>query len=302
MHRHFVDAALLRGGQIHRTAPTREGVSVSARFALSLSGWFVLVAVGLVASDSGMAAAADGPVCSAPSGFACGDADRDGSVTSTDALLALQAGVGAIYCDRCLCNTSGGNGVTATDALIILSRAVGGEGGLNCEECSASVCADGTRTAFRGTPLGTTVTLADFCLLLWVDPNNVEQYVTVTITKALDTWIEPVPDVAVSIRNRGCDCGFLHADAGVDAAATTTTTAGGVTTTTLGFCNCMVTIQAESAVPLALVEAYIDLYDGDCGEFVGSGTVLVDCGVEEECDDGNQVSGDGCSAECRLEP
>jgi len=223
-------------------------------------------------------------------------------VTSTDALLALQAGVGVLYCDDCLCDASGGNAVTATDALMVLQAAVGVDLSFDCATCEASVCGDSVRTPFRGAPLGTTIDVADWCLLLDADPNDLERDITVTITKALDTWLMPVAGVTTSIRNRGCDCGFLRAEHHANGQATTTPALGSVTTSTLGFCNCMVGVRAESPVPLALVEAYIDLYDGDCGDFVGAGTVLVDGGVEEECDDGNLTPGDGCSAECRLEP
>ena len=278
-------------------------MSMSARFSRLCGRLLVSVAVaGLVVAGTGGAHASDGPICAAVTALECGDPNHDGSVTSTDALLALNASVDALYCDGCLCDASGGSTVTATDALVLLQAATGGEVTLQCAACEASVCGDSTRTPFRGAPLTGTITLADFCLLLWVDPNNVEDYVTVTITKALDTWLEPVNDVTTSIRNRGCDCGFLRGDAPRDALAATTTTQGGVTTTSLGFCNCMVDVEAEAPVPLAVVEAFIDLYDGDCGDFVGSGTVLIDGGVEEECDDGNVVPGDGCSAQCRLEP
>lgn len=256
---------------------------------------------GLIVFAADLTPASDAPVCAALSTFTCGDANGDGSVTSTDALLALQAGIDALYCDDCLCDASGAGSVTATDALMLLQGAVGGEIPLTCETCDASVCGDSTRTPFRGAPLANPVTLADSCLLLWVDPNNVEDYVTTTITKALDTWLQPVAGVTVSVVNRGCDCGFLRGDAPRDSLGATTTTQGGVTTTSLGFCNCMVRVRAQSPVPLAVVEAYIDLYDGDCGDFVGSGTVVVDGGVEEECDDGNLDPGDGCSPECRLE-
>jgi cysteine-rich repeat protein len=261
-----------------------------------------VIAAVLVLLVERVAPASDAPICAALGALACGDADNDGTVTSTDALLALNASVGVLYCDGCLCDASGGSSVTATDALIVLQAATGGAVPLDCAVCEVSVCGDFIRTVFRGAPITGTITLAGFCLLLDVDPHDLDTYVTVTITKALDTWLEPVDGVTASIRSRGCDCGFLRADAPREGAMLTTTTQDGVTTTSLGFCNCMVDVEAEAPVPLALVEAFIDLYDGDCGDFVGSGTVLVDGGVEEECDDGNLTSGDGCSPECRIEP
>jgi len=261
-----------------------------------------VAAAGLVLTDAAVAPATGGPICAAIGTLACGDADADGTVTSTDALLALQAGVGVVYCDDCLCDASGSNAVTATDALMLLQAAVGGEVTFDCAACEASVCGDSVRTPFRGAPLGTTVDVADWCLLLDADPNNLERDITVTIKKALDTWLMPAAGVTTSIRNRGCDCGFLRDESRAEGMATTTPALGSVTTSTLGFCNCMVGVRAHSPAPLALVEVFIDLYDGDCGDFVGSGTVTVDGGVEEECDDGNLASGDGCSEECRLEP
>jgi len=278
-------------------------MAMNDRFAYRASRLILsVVAAGLVSLHARTVPASDGPICAALGALACGDADNDGTVTSTDALLALNASVGALYCDGCLCDASGGSSVTATDALIVLQAATGGAVPLDCAACVASVCGDFIRTAFRGAPITGTITLAEFCLLLDVDPNDLEAYVTVTITKALDTWLDPVNGVTASIRSRGCDCGFLRGDTSREGEAVTTTMQGGVTTTSLGFCNCMVDVEAEAPAPLALVEAFIDLYDGDCGDFVGSGTVVVDGGVEEECDDGNVTPGDGCSAECRIEP
>ncbi|TFH24345.1 MAG: hypothetical protein E4H03_03835 [Myxococcales bacterium] len=88
------------------------------------------------------------------------------------------------------------------------------------------------------------------------------------------------------IGRSSCDCGF------VDLA---------LTTTTIGECNCIVALVAHSASELLLVEVFVTLDDGDCNVFVGSGTLTVDAGIDEECDDGNVVDGDGCSATCRIE-
>jgi cysteine-rich repeat protein len=267
------------------------------RLSLSLSTLVMFTVLAAVVPESGA------PALAALSPLSCGDADRDGAVTSTDALLALQAGIGVVYCDDCLCDASGGSGVTATDALMLLQSSVGGQALLECTACEASVCGDSTRTPFRGALLGTTVDVTDWCLLLGADPNNIERDITVTITKALDTWLTPVDGVTASIRDRGCDCfDYLREEPRAERRETTTPAPGSVTTTTLQFCNCMAGVAVESPVPLALVETYIRLADGDCGDFVGEGTISVDGGVEEECDDGNLVAGDGCSPECRLEP
>jgi hypothetical protein len=55
----------------------------------------------------------------------CGDANRDGSITATDALTALRSAVGSGNCLESLCDPDSTGTVTATDALIILKRAVG---------------------------------------------------------------------------------------------------------------------------------------------------------------------------------
>ena len=67
--------------------------------------------------------------------FTCGDADVDGSVTATDALFALQAGVGAAECVECRCDVNAAGGVSATDALLILRAAVGEPVTLTCPPC-----------------------------------------------------------------------------------------------------------------------------------------------------------------------
>ena len=55
----------------------------------------------------------------------CGDADRNGTRAATDALIALQTGVGAGTCLPSLCDPSGDGNVTATDALIMLQGGTG---------------------------------------------------------------------------------------------------------------------------------------------------------------------------------
>lgn len=65
----------------------------------------------------------------------CGDANADGAVSATDALFALQAGVGAAECAACRCDVNGTGGVTATDALLILATAVGQTIALTCPPC-----------------------------------------------------------------------------------------------------------------------------------------------------------------------
>lgn len=65
----------------------------------------------------------------------CGDADTDGKVSATDALLALRASVGAADCAECRCDVNTAGGVSATDALLILRVAVGQPVSLACPPC-----------------------------------------------------------------------------------------------------------------------------------------------------------------------
>jgi len=58
----------------------------------------------------------------------CGDADANGRITAVDALAALRASVGLETCALNRCDTDGSLGVTATDALRILSAAVEASG------------------------------------------------------------------------------------------------------------------------------------------------------------------------------
>jgi hypothetical protein len=55
---------------------------------------------------------------------ACGDANRDGLLTATDALIALATAVDAATCPLLVCDTDDSGDVTASDALRILQRAV----------------------------------------------------------------------------------------------------------------------------------------------------------------------------------
>jgi len=65
----------------------------------------------------------------------CGDADIDGTIAATDALVALQAGVGAAECAECRCDVNSAGGISATDALVILRAAVGQPVTLACPPC-----------------------------------------------------------------------------------------------------------------------------------------------------------------------
>ncbi len=73
-----------------------------------------------------------GPPDVCASAVVCGDASGDGSVTATDALIALNAAVGLSSCALNLCDANGDNLVTAVDALMILKFAVGSVTELAC--------------------------------------------------------------------------------------------------------------------------------------------------------------------------
>jgi len=66
----------------------------------------------------------------------CGDADGNGIVSATDALIALNTAVGAADCDPCLCDVDSNGAVTATDSLAILNAGIGLDVTLTCPTCS----------------------------------------------------------------------------------------------------------------------------------------------------------------------
>ncbi len=67
--------------------------------------------------------------------FICGDADGSGTVSSSDALLTLNAAVGLAACNPCVCDVDGSGSVTASDSSIILNAVVGLPVQLNCPAC-----------------------------------------------------------------------------------------------------------------------------------------------------------------------
>lgn len=62
----------------------------------------------------------------------CGDANDDGMVTASDALIALKTAVGQLQCLPCICDLNATLTITATDALEILRFAVGSLCSLSC--------------------------------------------------------------------------------------------------------------------------------------------------------------------------
>lgn len=78
-----------------------------------------------------------GQFCSAScTMLACGDPNDSGGVTATDALFVLSTAVSLASCDLCVCNVDDNGGVTATDALRTLQAAVGANVSLTCSVCT----------------------------------------------------------------------------------------------------------------------------------------------------------------------
>lgn len=73
-------------------------------------------------------------IASAPEAMP-GDANGDGAITASDALIALNAAIAAAVCELCICDLNGDGSVTATDALILLNLAVGLPVNINPPPC-----------------------------------------------------------------------------------------------------------------------------------------------------------------------
>jgi len=65
----------------------------------------------------------------------CGDADSSGVLTSSDALIALNAAVGLAVCESCVCDVNASGAVTASDAQALLAAAVSLPVELVCPAC-----------------------------------------------------------------------------------------------------------------------------------------------------------------------
>jgi hypothetical protein len=66
----------------------------------------------------------------------CGDANGDGTIAATDALIALRTAVGTATCEPCVCDADASGGITAADALRVLRTGVGEPVALDCPPCS----------------------------------------------------------------------------------------------------------------------------------------------------------------------
>lgn len=62
----------------------------------------------------------------------CGDANKNGTVQASDALMALRTAVGSAQCEEWICDVNDDGGVKASDALAILKYAVGQPIELHC--------------------------------------------------------------------------------------------------------------------------------------------------------------------------
>lgn len=75
-----------------------------------------------------------GPTCGSVT-VACGDANGDGMISATDALVTLRAGIGVDMCLACRCDVDQSGTTSATDALAVLQASVGQPITLNCPAC-----------------------------------------------------------------------------------------------------------------------------------------------------------------------
>jgi hypothetical protein len=76
--------------------------------------------------SAGICQGTPNPVC------VCGDANDDGFITATDALIALRAATGSTTCILARCDVNASGQVTATDALVLLRRSVDDTVVLDC--------------------------------------------------------------------------------------------------------------------------------------------------------------------------
>ncbi len=82
--------------------------------------------VGTEQCDDGNLVDGDGCSSSCESELLCGDANDNGEITASDALIVLKNGVGVpIPCPDWLCDYNGDGSITSSDALDVLERSVG---------------------------------------------------------------------------------------------------------------------------------------------------------------------------------
>ncbi|HET9062967.1 MAG TPA: dockerin type I domain-containing protein, partial [Candidatus Binatia bacterium] len=65
----------------------------------------------------------------------CGDANGDGTIAATDALIVLRTAVGTATCEPCVCDADASGAITAADALRLLRAGVGEPVVRDCPPC-----------------------------------------------------------------------------------------------------------------------------------------------------------------------
>jgi hypothetical protein len=74
--------------------------------------------------------------CADPVALTAGTSARGSLVTASDALFILNAAVGLVSCEPCICDVDGQGSVAASDALLALKKAVDELIELSCPPCS----------------------------------------------------------------------------------------------------------------------------------------------------------------------
>ncbi len=90
----------------------------------------------------------------------CGDANGDGGISATDALIALQAAVGTAPCALAVCDANGDGRLSASDALRILQAAVGIPVGFHCDGSPPTTTTTTTSSTTSSTSSTTTTTVS----------------------------------------------------------------------------------------------------------------------------------------------
>jgi cysteine-rich repeat protein len=151
------------------------------------------------------------------------------------------------------------------------------------------------------------------CEELDADPNG-EPPFDARLVKALDRQLRRVDSaVELSVDQDGCFChGFAAFRARPQSNAQNLTTTSSSSSTSLDCSDCFFSVSLYTPVELAVVEVEVDFWY--CFENRGAPGMRLDLGgdwfstyvrlhggVVEECDDGNPIDGDGCSAACTIE-
>jgi trimeric autotransporter adhesin len=135
-----VDSLLVDGTSLYATG---NFIFAGEMEALHIARWDIQAAAGGVCGDNQIDAEEEcddgdtdwvsGEFCNAScEAVACGDVNDSGTVTTSDALLALRASVGSFACSELVCDANGNGSVTSSDALLLLRTAVGQSVTLNC--------------------------------------------------------------------------------------------------------------------------------------------------------------------------